>query len=48
MIIIQKRSKYIGCKANLMVYCYEGDEEKVYFQYVNEHTLYVPGSIEDV
>ncbi|KAG2216820.1 hypothetical protein INT45_013892 [Circinella minor] len=45
---IQKRSKYIGCKANLMVYCYEEDEEKVYFQYINEHTLHVPGSIEDV
>ena len=45
---IQKRSKYIGCKANLIVYCYEGDEEKVYFQYVNEHTLHVPGSIKDI
>ncbi|KAG2216680.1 hypothetical protein INT45_007681 [Circinella minor] len=45
---IQKRSKHIGCKANLMVYCYEENEEKVYFQYVNEHTLHTPGSIEDV
>ena len=45
---IQKRSKYIGCKANLMAYCYEGDEENVYFEYVNEHTHHIPGSLEDV
>ena len=45
---IQKRSKYIGCKANLMAYCYEGDEENVYFEYVNEHTHHIPSSLEDV
>ena len=35
-------------QGTLMVYCYEEDEEKVYFQYVNEHTPHTPSSIEDV
>ena len=45
---IQKKSKNIGCKAQLMVYCYEDDEDNVEFAYVNEHNGHVPGSIGDV
>ncbi|KAG2217105.1 hypothetical protein INT45_006671 [Circinella minor] len=45
---IQKKSKNIRCKAQLMVYCYEDDEDNVELTYVNNHDGHVPGSIGDV
>ncbi|KAG2217944.1 hypothetical protein INT45_004071 [Circinella minor] len=45
---IKKKSKNIGCKAQLMVYCYEDDEDNVEFTYVNNYDGHIPGSIGDV